>query len=195
MKIDSQSGAITLPGGFILDSALKIEEFRRSDLYDAENVYNPGTPWYYHRFRDGAYENHPLGFVACFYQSPHSSESVLTTCSFAASRVSTSAKGAKQEWSLAEDARDLELNLRLLEELLGKPHDRQKNRSDWDDFPIFQSEWFYKFKWGHVWCGSEDIKTNLIDTTINLRYVANAQQAHDDYELHRKPRKPRAPVD
>ena len=187
MKIEAHTGAITLPSGFVLHRTLKMDAFRASGLCESENIYNPGTPWYYHRFRDGDFEGQPLGFVVCFYENQNSRESALTHCSFAASRLFDPAKRASwDDWSLEEDAAILELNRGLLKQLLGNPHRFQKNMSEWEGFPIFQTCALYDFKWGKVWCGSEDIKSNVMDTGIGLRYIANDQWARDDYEQYRK---------
>ena len=157
MKINSLDGALILTSDFTLQATTKIEEFRATGLCAPGDVYNPGTPWYYHRFSNGDFEGHPLGFSVCFYQSPHSSKSVLTKCSFGASPWSEGDAPAK--WSLEVDAQSLALNLIFVKRLLGKPHQLQRNRSDWKDYPALQNCAVYNYRWGTVSCGSEDPKT------------------------------------
>ncbi len=180
MKVNALDGALTLPAGFTLQTTTKIEEFRATGLCAPDAVYNPGTPWYYHRFSDGKFEGHPLNFNVCFYQNPRSSKSVLVKCSFGASPWNESDAPAK--WSLDVDAQYLELNLILVKRLLGKPHQIQRNRSDWKNHPVLQNCAIYNYRWGTVCCGGEDPKTSLVNSSINLYYSANQQWAHQDYK-------------
>ncbi len=180
MTINASTGAITLPSGFELNRSSEIEALRASGLCAPHDIYNPGTPWYYHRFSDGDFEGHKLGFSVCFYQSQRSPKSVLTTCSFGASPWNK--ENAPPEWSLDVDAQQLELNLHVLKNLLGQPHQMKKNCQDWKDFPVLRNCAVYNFSWGGVWCGSEDPKTSQVNSSIFLAYADNQKWAHDDYK-------------
>lgn len=179
--MDVRSGAVTLPGDFALHPALRMKESRGSDLFDSQKVCNPGTPWYYHRFVDGSFEEMPLSFVVCFYENAVTHEAVLTDFSFGVVEQARAVENAKIEICDAEkDAKQLILNRRLLEQLAGKPHFYQKNMSSSRSCAV------YDYLWGRIWCGSEDIKTNMMDVDISLRYFDNTKWAHDDYNQHLK---------
>lgn len=181
LKIDAHNGAITLPGGFVLHPKMKIQDFRVSDLFNAESVFHPNTPWYYHHFSDGFFDEAPISFVVCFYENQQSGESAFVSCDFSVNKRDDSTKAAVTEvWDAEMEAQIWGCNLPLLKEMLGQPHRFQRNMTHAQRCAV------YDFAWGKIWCGSEDIKSNVMNPGASLRYFANDQWAHDDYKRYAK---------
>lgn len=171
MKIDAQTGQVTLANGFAFDASLTQTEFEKAGLHDPDLVYNSGTPWIYFPIGEGEINGHPFELTLCFYRD------LLVSLSFFVNHYPPGVKSWDNFSFDVEEKMQL-THARLLREWLGEPHQVQRLPLSIEGHPALKEALHYEFEWGKVWCSHDERSGG---TQAGVRYTKNDDWARDDY--------------
>ena len=160
-----------IPNGLVITTEWTKTEFENSLYFRGARPYDHGTlPFQWFRLAAGLLEGHELWIQLCFYKD------VLASFHASVNFYPTNAAGW-ENFSLEIESQSKAFHDRLLQNQLGKPHQRISSPTS-EDHPILDTSIEYHYKWGTVWSGYDSRGGS---SSIVIQYGSRLEDAQKDY--------------